>query len=69
MQSTRPIDKCFGKNYTSFLDFTRNNQRFSGQIFVPWSLCAQSDECLCYSVPVSIIAIQAGSISKIHKTS
>ena len=29
-------DECFGKNYSSFLYFTRNNQRTSG-IFVPWA--------------------------------
>ena len=27
-------DECFGKNYLSFLDFTRNYKRTSG-IFVP----------------------------------
>ena len=34
-QSTRPLqDECFVKNYSSFLDFTRNYERTSG-IFVP----------------------------------
>ena len=28
-------DECFGKNYSSFLDFTSNYKRTSG-IFVPW---------------------------------
>ena len=28
-------DECFGKNYSSFLDFTRNYERTSG-VFVPW---------------------------------
>ena len=28
-------DESFGKNYLSFLDFTRNYERTSG-IFVPW---------------------------------
>ena len=28
-------DECFGKNYSSFLDFTRNYKRTSG-FFVPW---------------------------------
>ena len=28
-------DECFGKNYSSFLDFTCNYERTSG-IFVPW---------------------------------
>ena len=28
-------DECFGKNYSSFLDFTHNYERKSG-IFVPW---------------------------------
>ena len=31
-------DKCFGKNYWSFLDFTRNNERTSG-IFVLQDKC------------------------------
>ena len=29
-------DKCFGKNYSFFLDFTRNYEGTSG-IFVPWA--------------------------------
>ena len=34
-QSTRPVqDKCFRKNYASFLDFICNYERTSG-IFVP----------------------------------
>ena len=46
-------DKCLGKNYSSFLDFTRNYERTNG-IFVPWmglvwpantqtSLCMRTD--------------------------
>ena len=38
-------DECFGKNYSSFLDFTLNYEQTSG-IFVPWShkqiACVQS---------------------------
>ena len=34
-------DECFGKNYSSFLDFTRNYKRTSG-IFVPLNLVALS---------------------------
>ena len=34
-QSTRPTWRVLGKNYLSFLDFTRNYERTSG-IFVPW---------------------------------
>ena len=34
-QSTRPTGRVLGKNYSSFLDFTRNYERTSG-IFVPW---------------------------------
>ena len=30
-------DECFGKNYSSFIDFTHNYKRKSG-IFVPWAL-------------------------------
>ena len=37
-QSTHSVglvqDECFGKNYSSFLDFTRNYEQMSG-IFVP----------------------------------
>ena len=52
-------DECFGKNYSSFLDFTCNNEQTSG-IFVPWvgklvqwifkSVCAstQSDQSLSF---------------------
>ena len=36
-QSTYPTDECFGKNYSSFLDFIRNYERMSG-IFVPCGL-------------------------------
>ena len=34
-QSTRPTGQVLGKNYSSFLDFTRNYEQTSG-IFVPW---------------------------------
>ena len=34
-QSTHPTGRVFEKNYSSFLDFTRNYERTSG-IFVPW---------------------------------
>ena len=36
-QSTRPIGRVLGKNYSSFLDFTRNYEWTSG-IFVPCKL-------------------------------
>ena len=32
-------DECFAKNYSSFLDSTRNYERWSG-IFCPWSIPA-----------------------------
>ena len=32
-----PKDECFEKNYSSFLDFTRNYERMSG-IYVPCQL-------------------------------
>ena len=35
-QSTHPVGRGLGKNYSSFLDFTPNNKRTSG-IFVLWS--------------------------------
>ena len=35
-------DECFGKNYSSFLDFTRNYKRTSG-IFVPWDQTASEE--------------------------
>ena len=30
-----PQEECFGKNYSSFLDFTRNYERTSGILFNP----------------------------------
>ena len=42
-QSTRPTERVLGKNYSSFLDFTRNYKRTNG-IFVPWSLLEYSQE-------------------------
>ena len=40
-QSTRPTGRVLGKNYSSFLDFTRNYERTSG-IFVPWIYCTHA---------------------------
>ena len=37
-QSTHPVEQMFGKNYSSFLDFTHNYEQTSG-IFVP---------CICH---------------------
>ena len=37
-------DECFGKNYSYFLDFTRNYERTSG-IFVPWLQCRVQGSC------------------------
>ena len=39
-------DECFGKNYLSFLDFTRNYERTSGT-FVPWGSCLTRGTALC----------------------
>ena len=38
-------DKCFGKNYLSFLDFTHNYERTSG-IFVPCHISQQCQQCI-----------------------
>ena len=40
-------DECFGKNYSSLLDFTRNYERTSG-LFVPWVPLPVTDNiCSC----------------------
>ena len=49
-------DECFGKNYSSFLDFTRNYKRTSG-IFVPWPQCNSS---------IIIIIVYFKNIEGIH---
>ena len=46
-QSTHPTGRVLGKNYSSFLDFTRNYERTSG-IYVPWVFP------VCYSDTYSV---------------
>ena len=41
----RPTGRVLGKNYPSFLDFTRNYKQTSG-IFVLWIICAGNRSCL-----------------------
>ena len=47
-QSTRPTGRVLGKNYSSFLDFTRNYERTSG-IFVPWYFYCEAQSWLVFS--------------------
>ena len=55
-------DECYGKNYSSFLDFTRNYERTSG-IFVPclsWAIRKKQSSDL----PIAVIRLNNGLWNK-----
>ena len=53
-QSSRPTGRVLMKNYSSFLDFTRNYERASG-IFVPWGGSQESLVFLMHQLFAAIV--------------